>query len=33
MKGLNADDRTKLSTILALLDTKAADTPRSAAAG
>lgn len=33
MKGLNADDRTKLSTILALLDTKATDTPRSAAAG
>ena len=33
MKGLNADDRTKLSTILALLDAKAADTPRNAAAG
>lgn len=33
MKGLNAEDRTRLSTILALLDTKAADTQRSAAAG
>lgn len=33
MKGLNADDRTKLSAILALLDTKAAAAPRIAVAG